>query len=135
MTKRTCAIVLAAITSVEVLASAAAAQDHDHAAPVGRLGKVHFETTCAPAARADFDRGVAQLHSFWFSAAIDSFNTALEKDPRCVMAYWGIAMSWWSNPFGGFRTPAALKADGAGGPSDLRIRGPSDPFARASTSA
>ena len=26
------------------------------------------------------------------------------------MAHWGIAMSWWSNPFGGFRTPQALVA-------------------------
>jgi hypothetical protein len=24
------------------------------------------------------------------------------------MAHWGIAMSWWSNPFGGFRSPQAL---------------------------
>ena len=26
------------------------------------------------------------------------------------MAHWGIAMSWWSNPFGGFRSPQALDA-------------------------
>jgi hypothetical protein len=25
------------------------------------------------------------------------------------MANWGIAMSWWGNPFGGFRSPQALK--------------------------
>ena len=34
----------------------------------------------------------------------------LKQDPGCVMAHWGIAMSWWSNPFGGFRTPQALVA-------------------------
>ena len=32
----------------------------------------------------------------------------LKGDPRCVMAHWGIAMSWWGNPFGGFRSPQAL---------------------------
>ena len=101
---------LAASLLVGPLAAAAVAQDHDHNASPGRLGKVHFDTTCAPAVQADFDRGVAQLHSFWFSAAIDSFNTVLKNDPRCVMAQWGIAMSWWGNPFGGFRAPAALKA-------------------------
>ena len=26
------------------------------------------------------------------------------------MAHWGIAMSWWGNPFGGFRSPQALQA-------------------------
>src|SRR5688500_3400078 len=26
------------------------------------------------------------------------------------MAHWGIAMSWWGNPFGGFRSPKALQA-------------------------
>ena len=49
------------------------------------------------------------LHSFWFSAAIDTFNAVLKADPTCTMAYWGIAMSWWGNPFGGFRSPQALQ--------------------------
>ena len=83
---------------------------HDHGAAPGRLGTVHFPTSCSPAAQKDFDRGVALLHSFWFSAAIDSFKTVLERDPRCVMAHWGIAMSWWGNPFAGFRSAQALKA-------------------------
>lgn len=83
---------------------------HDHGTPPGRLGTVHFATSCAPAAQSEFDRGVALLHSFWFSAAIESFNAVLKRDPACAMAHWGIAMSWWSNPFGGFRSPQALKA-------------------------
>jgi hypothetical protein len=83
---------------------------HDHRASAGRLGAVHFATSCAPAVQKEFDRGVALLHSFWFSAAIESFDTVLKGDPRCAMAHWGIAMSWWGNPFGGFRSPQALKA-------------------------
>jgi hypothetical protein len=31
-----------------------------------------------------FDRGVALLHSFWFSAAIESFNAVLAGDPLWV---------------------------------------------------
>ncbi len=86
------------------------ADQHDHGAPAGRLGAVHFPTSCTPAAQPAFDRGVALLHSFWFSAAIESFKTALAADPRCVMAQWGTAMSWWGNPFAGFRSPQGLTA-------------------------
>jgi hypothetical protein len=85
-------------------------EQHDHTAPAGRVGTVHFDTSCVPAVQTEFDRGVALLHSFWFSAAIESFNTVLKGDSRCVMAHWGIAMSWWSNPFAGFRSSQALAA-------------------------
>lgn len=91
-------------------ALSAAQEAHDHGAPTGRLGTVHFNTSCAPAVGKTFDSGVAMLHSFWFSAAIDAFNDVLKTDPTCAMAQWGIAMSWWSNPFGGFRSPQALAA-------------------------
>jgi hypothetical protein len=90
-----------------------AAQDqhqHDHGAATGQLGTVHFATSCKPSVAKTFDRGVALLHSFWFSAAIDAFNQVLKEDPQCAIAHWGIAMSWWSNPFGGFRSPQALAA-------------------------
>ena len=83
---------------------------HDHGEPARQLGTVHFATSCAPGVRPEFDRAVALLHSFWFSAAVESFNAVLKSDPTCVMAHWGIAMSWWSNPFGGFRTAQALQA-------------------------
>lgn len=93
----------------------AAASSHEHAMPAEpptQLGKVHFETTCAPAVTEDFDRAVALLHSFWFSAAIQSFQEVAAKDPQCAMAHWGAAMSWWGNPFGGFRPDTAV-ANGA----------------------
>jgi hypothetical protein len=91
----------------------AAAQDqHEHGTPATRLGRVHFSTSCSPAVQNEFDRGVALLHSFWFSAGIDAFKKVLAADPACAMAEWGIAMSWWSNPFGGFRSAQAL-ANGA----------------------
>ncbi len=105
---------------LSVLAIAAvpiAAQDHDHGAmgaetgkPPEQLGKVHFATSCAPAVAAKFDRAVALLHSFWFPVAIDGFNDVLKADPGCAMAYWGIALSQWGNPFGGnSRSPQTLQ--------------------------
>jgi hypothetical protein len=102
------------IWALVVLATAAtpvARQDqHDHGSPTGRLGTVHFATSCSSAVAKELDRGVALLHSFWFSAAIDAFNGVLKSDPGCAMAQWGIAMSWWGNPFGGFRSPQALQS-------------------------
>jgi tetratricopeptide (TPR) repeat protein len=88
----------------------ASQEQHDHGSPTGRLGTVHFANSCSKAVAQEFDRGVALLHSFWFSAAIDAFNGVLKNDPACAMAHWGIAMSWWGNPFGGFRSPKALQA-------------------------
>ena len=92
-----CILILAAGSSI--------AQEHERAVGGERLGTVHFVTSCNPAAQKEFDRAVALLHSFQFSRAIGGFNTALKADSSCGMAYWGIALSQWSNPFA-----AGLKA-------------------------
>lgn len=102
-------IATSAIAQTTTTPATAEQHDHQHGA-AGQLGRVHFETSCAPAVAADFDRGLALLHSFWFSAAIDAFTKVLAADPNCGMAHWGIAMSWWSNPFGTTRSPQAMKA-------------------------
>ncbi len=75
-----------------------AAQDHQHDSSE-KLGSVHFATSCNNAAQTTFDRAVALLHSFQFARAIEDFNSALTADPTCGIAYWGIALSDWSNPF------------------------------------
>jgi hypothetical protein len=91
-------------------AAPAIAQDHQHAGqPAERLGKVHFETSCSPAVRDAFDRAVALLHSFWYTAAIDAFGDVATRDPACAMAHWGVAMGVWGNPLGGTRTPQTLE--------------------------
>jgi hypothetical protein len=64
-----------------------------------KLGEVHFATSCNEPAQCEFDRAVALLHSFQFSRAIDGFNAALREDHTCAIAYWGIALSDWGNPF------------------------------------
>ena len=103
-------LVVSLVLCVFVLRALALQDQHDHGSPTGRLGTVHFVTSCNTAVAREFDRGVALLHSFWFSAAIEAFNGVLTNDPNCAMAHWGIAMSWWGNPFGGFRSPQALQA-------------------------
>lgn len=62
------------------------------------IGSVHFETSCAEAVKGPFNRAVALLHSFWYSAAIEAFEAVLRTDPDCAMAEWGIALSHWGNP-------------------------------------
>ena len=56
-------------------------------------------TSCNDGAQNDVDRAVTLLHSFQFSRAMEGFNSALGDDPTCAIAYWGIALSDWSNPF------------------------------------
>jgi len=88
--------------SVAVLFVFAAAlgmtQEHQHGSGE-TLGEVHFATSCNEAAQSAFDRAIARLHSFQFSTAIEGFNLALGDDPTCAIAYWGIALSDWGNPF------------------------------------
>jgi tetratricopeptide (TPR) repeat protein len=64
-----------------------------------QLGTVEFPVSCSPAAQAEFNHGVALLHSFWFAPAIQSFNRVIDLDPTCAMAHWGVAMSLLGNPF------------------------------------
>jgi tetratricopeptide (TPR) repeat protein len=74
------------------------AQEHQHG-PSEKLGTVHFATSCNAGAQTEFNRAVALLHSFQFSRAIEGFNAALGQDATCGIAYWGIALSDWGNPF------------------------------------
>jgi tetratricopeptide (TPR) repeat protein len=88
---------IAAILSV-LAASPSMAQEHQHESGE-KLGAVHFATSCNAVAQKDMNRAVALLHSFQFSRAVEGFNVVLGEDPTCAIAYWGIALSDWSNPF------------------------------------
>jgi tetratricopeptide (TPR) repeat protein len=59
------------------------------------VGKVTFPITCSPDVQTDFARGVALLHSFFYEEARRVFTSVAERDPKCAMAQWGIAMTWW----------------------------------------
>jgi hypothetical protein len=79
-------------------ASRSMAQEHQHGNGE-KLGSVNFATSCNEAAQKEFNRAAALLHSFQFGRAIEGFNAVLGKDATCGIAYWGISLSNWSNPF------------------------------------
>jgi hypothetical protein len=89
---------LIAAILLTVVASSSRAQEHQHGNGE-KLGTVHFATSCNEVAQKEFNRAVALLHSFQFSRAISGFNSVLQEDATCGVAYWGIALSDWSNPF------------------------------------
>jgi hypothetical protein len=92
------------------LAASCLAQEHQHGKGE-KLGVVHFATSCNAGAQKEFDRAVALLHSFQFSRAIEGFNAVLGEDATCGIAYWGIALSDWSNPFApGMKAKSQLQA-------------------------
>ena len=61
------------------------------------LGKVTFPTSCDARVQANFERGVAMLHSYWFTEARKVFEAVLEQDAGCAMAYWGLAVNYLGN--------------------------------------
>ena len=100
------------ITACAVLVPALAFAQHEHHAggSPDEIGASHvkFETSCAPAVRDDFNKGVALLHSFWFPQATAQFNSVLTRDPNCALAHWGIALATWGNPFAGIKSPKTV---------------------------
>jgi tetratricopeptide (TPR) repeat protein len=101
----------AAFFTVAVLChiqSASAQGPHRHGhEPSEKLGRVNFSVSCKIAARTQFNRALAWLHSFEYEEAEKAFTEVTRTDPQCGMGYWGIAMSnyhpLWAPP-----TPAEL---------------------------
>ena len=48
-------------------------------------------STQSPAAQAWFDRGLNWTYAYHHEEAIACFQRALEEDPNCAMAHWGVA--------------------------------------------
>ncbi len=71
-----------------------AQEAHEHSAPE-MLGEVSFPISCRPAVQQQFDRGVALLHSFAYSAAENAFRGVADQDHGCAMAHWGVAMTYF----------------------------------------
>ena len=65
------------------------------------LGRVVFPVSCAPEARTGFERAMALLHSFWWEEGGRAFRAVAAADSSCAMAYWGLALNFWGNPFVG----------------------------------
>jgi len=82
------------LTLLFIFPFSSAQETHSHSAPE-KLGKVSFPISCTPAVQEQFDRGVALLHSFAYTAAENAFQGVAELDPRCAMAHWGMAMGYF----------------------------------------
>ncbi len=81
---------------------------HDHPAPE-KLGRVSFPISCAAQTQAEFNRGVALLHSFAYSAAGETFRRVAAFDQHCAMAHWGVAMSCFHQLWEPQLAPASLQ--------------------------
>ena len=62
-------------------------------APSRHVGEVNFATSCTAEAASSIETAVALLHSFQYEEARQAFTHATKEDPKCAMAYWGLAMS------------------------------------------
>src|SRR6478735_7670589 len=94
--------VLRCFALLVALAVGGPAHADDHAHMHGdHLGKVSFQTSCDPKVQPAFERAVAMLHSFWYSAGEQAFRDVLRDDPGCAIATWGIASILMSNPLAG----------------------------------
>ena len=87
--KPKCLILVAGITAA-LTCSALGQQDE-------KLGKLSFPTSCDPKVQAEFERGVAMIHSYWFLIARRTFEGVLREDPSCAIAYWGVALDLLNN--------------------------------------
>jgi Tfp pilus assembly protein PilF len=94
----------AALAASLVLASPLAFPHEDDAGKAAKgetLGKVKFANSCAKNVQAKLTRGVALLHSFWYTEGEKTFREVLAADPSCAIAHWGIASLLMSNPIAG----------------------------------
>ena len=71
-----------------------AAGEHEHPVPE-KLGSVKFPNSCSAKVQQEFERAVALLHSFAYSAAEKAFRDVIAKEPDCAMAHWGVAMTYF----------------------------------------
>jgi tetratricopeptide (TPR) repeat protein len=73
-----------------------------------QFGEISFAVSLPENLKGDFNTAVALLHSFEYDEAEKMFTKVLDEQPRCAMAWWGVAMSnfhpLWAPP-----TPTELK--------------------------
>ena len=95
-------LVVPVALSLVLVARGGSAQQHLHEGAVTeRLGRVAFATSCRPDAQARFERAMALLHSFWWEEGGRAFHAVAASDSTCALAYWGLALNVWGNPFVG----------------------------------
>src|SRR3954463_6073788 len=75
-----------------------------------KLGRLTFPTSCDPKVQTEFERGVAMIHSYWFTIARRTFEHVVKEDPSCAIAYWGIALDYLGNSLATTPTRADAEA-------------------------
>ena len=100
MRKALFAVAVISVASFGICAPGGAQENADQ-----KLGTVHFATSCNESAQRRFDRAMRYQHSFWYSASREIYQEALNADPECAIAYWGIALSLLNNPHGAIPAP------------------------------
>ena len=127
------------VLAASVLALAAAAPDIPITATARSWARSSFATSCTAEADAAFEQGLAWLHSFEYATAAQSFAAAAQADPRCGIASWGVAMSYyhplWAPPTPaelekGRNALAAARAAGAGSAREQAYLAAIEPFYR-----
>jgi hypothetical protein len=96
----------------------------DHAHHAEHLGRVVFPTSCRPEAQQRFERAMALLHSFWWEESPRAFHAVAAADSSCALAYWGLALSLWGNPFTSGPAGATLRAGAAAAARGLALGAP-----------
>src|SRR2546430_856389 len=110
------------VLGLGVVGRLAAQEPHPHQAEA--LGRVVFPVSCTPEAQTRFERAMALLHSFWWEEGGRAFRAVAASDSTCALAYWGLALNVWGNPFVGAPwgdnlrqgAPAAARALALGAP-------------------
>jgi hypothetical protein len=98
-------IIVGALLGAVTLVTAAAVTAKEE------LGQVDFKVSCTAEAQQKFHHAMALYHSFGWKKAQQIFTEITTTDPKCGMAWWGLAMVAADNPFG---WPVSLKtAEGA----------------------
>jgi hypothetical protein len=100
-TRITAVSLVATLVALAFGAAARAQEAEAHEHRVGRLGHVTFPVSCAAEARRRFEHAMAVLHSFWWEEGERAFAAVTRADSNCAMAYWGLALNAWGNPFAG----------------------------------
>ena len=88
--------IAAPLTALSLAAASVAFAQHGH-----KLGKIEFPNSCSPAVQEKLLRGIAMLHSFYYSAAQKAFEEVAAEDDSCTIATWGYASILMLNPLQG----------------------------------
>src|SRR3954469_21441644 len=94
--------------------TAASAHEDDAKGSTEKLGKVNFASSCSAKVQQKVTRGVAMLHSFWWSQGEATFQEIASEDPNCAIAAWGFASILMYNPFAGVVPPKDVARAQAG---------------------